>query len=50
MKGRASVFWGKGGLLDAKYGDDVGFPDIQLWPLGTWLRDFSAELGVGKQL
>ncbi|TCD60368.1 hypothetical protein EIP91_010259 [Steccherinum ochraceum] len=50
MKGKAGVFWAQGGLESRRYGDDVGFPDIKLWSLGMWLKDFELEFGISKLL
>ena len=48
MKGKAGFARCKGGLDGGKYGDDEGFPDVQPWSLGMWLRDFELTFPVGE--
>lgn len=50
MKGKAGMFWSKGGLEGGKYGDGVGWPDVKPWSAGMWLRDFSLVFDVPKVL
>lgn len=50
MKGKMGPFWSNGGLLEGKYGDGIGFPDVKPWSLGLWLRDFHLDFSVGTQV
>ncbi|KAH8097115.1 hypothetical protein BXZ70DRAFT_944312 [Cristinia sonorae] len=50
MKGKAGVVWAKGGLEGGKFGDGIGFPDVKLWSMGVWMRDFELDFGVGKMV
>lgn len=50
MKGKAGMFWSKGGLEGGRYGDGVGWPDVRPWAAGMWLRDFSLVFDVPKVL
>ena len=47
MKGKAGFFRSQGALEGEKYGDDVGFPDVQPWKTGMWLTNFELEFYVG---
>ena len=48
MKGKAGFFWGKGGLVGKKFGDNEGFPDAKPYSLGMWLRNFELDFPVGE--
>ncbi|KAI0070729.1 hypothetical protein K474DRAFT_1608129 [Panus rudis PR-1116 ss-1] len=50
MTGKTGLLWVEGGLRGGKLGDNLGFPDVQVWKLGTWLRDFTLEFYVGEEL
>jgi len=49
MSGKAGFLWSNGGLEGGKYGDNKGFPDVQPWSLGMWLKDFALEFEVGYE-
>ena len=50
MKGKAGFFWSKGGLTSGEYSDKEGFPDIQPWSLGIWVREMSFSFILGESL
>ena len=50
MKGKAGFFRWTGGLQDGALADNVGFPDVQPWSLGMWLREFDLEFPAGEIL
>ena len=50
MRGAAGFFRAKGGLEDAKFADGAGFPDVEPWSLGMWLKDFRATFLDGEEI
>ena len=46
--GKAGLMRSSGGLPGGNYGDNEGFPDVQPWSLGMWLRDFGFTIPVGE--
>lgn len=50
IKGKAGFFRSQGGLRGGKYGDEVGFPDVQPMSLGFWIPDAEMEFGVGNEI
>ena len=48
VHGKAGLLRCRGGLPGGKYGDNGGFPDVQPWSLGMWLKDFGFEIPAGE--